>query len=203
MSVLIASNLRKEFSGDPLFDGISFSVDRGQRLALAGQNGSGKTTLLRTLIGLSPPDSGAVHWRGTDTRSCGDEYRRAFVYLGHQSALKDELTPLENLRLALAVDGFGADEAHLLEVLDRIGLRGREELPCRALSAGQKRRLLMARLLLRPADLWVLDEPFSALDGAGVELLCAMITRHLADGGIAVLTSHQDMPLPPGRELAL
>jgi heme exporter protein A len=201
--MLAATDLACSRGERRLFDAVNFGLDAGDWLHVKGQNGSGKTTLLRTLIGLSPPDSGAVHWRGTDTRSCGDEYRRAFVYLGHQSALKDELTPLENLRLALAVDGFGADEAHLLEVLDRIGLRGREELPCRALSAGQKRRLLMARLLLRPADLWVLDEPFSALDGAGVELLCAMITRHLADGGIAVLTSHQDMPLPPGRELAL
>jgi heme exporter protein A len=189
--MLAATDLACSRGERRLFDAVNFGLDAGDWLHVKGQNGSGKTTLLRTLIGLSPPDSGAVHWRGTDTRSCGDEYRRAFVYLGHQSALKDELTPLENLRLALAVDGFGADEAHLLEVLDRIGLRGREELPCRALSAGQKRRLLMARLLLRPAD------------GAGVELLCAMITRHLADGGIAVLTSHQDMPLPPGRELAL
>jgi len=201
--MLAATDLACSRGERRLFDAVNFGLDAGDWLHVKGQNGSGKTTLLRTLVGLSPPDSGAVHWRGTDTRSCGDEYRRAFVYLGHQSALKDELTPLENLRLALAVDGFGADEAHLLEVLERIGLQGREDLPCRALSAGQKRRLLMARLLLRPADLWVLDEPFSALDGAGVELLCSMITRHLAGGGIAVLTSHQEMPLPPGRELAL
>ncbi len=201
--MLAASDLACSRGERRLFGAVNFGLEAGDWLHVKGENGAGKTTLLRTLIGLSPPDTGAVRWRGTDTRECGEAYRRALIYIGHQAALKDELTPLENLRLALALDGVDADEDHLLDVLRRVGLQGREDLPCRALSAGQKRRLLMARLLLRPAELWVLDEPFSALDATGVELLCAIIGSHLAGGGLAVLTSHQDMPLPPGRELAL
>ncbi|HJV61499.1 MAG TPA: cytochrome c biogenesis heme-transporting ATPase CcmA [Albitalea sp.] len=186
-----------------LFGGVNFALDRGEWLHIKGENGAGKTTLLRTLIGLSPADEGEVQWRGADTRRRADEFRRAFIYLGHASGLKDELTPIENLRLALAVDGFETDDQRLLEALHRMGLGGREELPSRVLSAGQKRRVLLARLLLRPADLWVLDEPFTALDAAGITLLCAMIGDHLALGGIVVLTSHQTMPLPRGRELVL
>jgi heme exporter protein A len=201
--MLAATDLACSRGERRLFGSVNFALDPGDWLHVKGENGAGKTTLLRTLIGLSPPDTGNVRWHGTDTRACADRFRRAFVYLGHQSALKDELTPLENLRLALAVDGFDADEAHLLDVLRRIGLQGREDLPCRALSAGQKRRVLLARLLLRPADLWVLDEPFSALDAPGIDLLCTMIASHLDGGGIAVMTSHQEMPLAAGRELAL
>jgi heme exporter protein A len=186
-----------------LFDGLSFALDRGEWLHVKGENGAGKTTLLRTLIGLSPPDEGEVRWRGANTRERADDYRRAFVYLGHQASLKEELTPLENLRLALALDGFAADDEHLLDALGQLGLQGREDLPARVLSAGQKRRVLLARLLLRPADLWVLDEPFNALDAAGINQLCTMIESHLDAGGIAVLTSHQAMPLPRGQGIAL
>jgi len=186
-----------------LFEGLNFSLEPGEWLHVKGENGAGKTTLLRTLIGLSPADEGEVRWRGADTREDTDDYRRAFVYLGHQSALKEELTPIENLRLTLALDGFAADDEHLLDALRRMGLRGRENLPARVLSAGQKRRVLLARLLLRPADLWVLDEPFNALDAAGIALLCTMIGGHLDVGGIAVVTSHQVIPLPRGQELAL
>ena len=201
--MLAASDLACSRGERRLFDAVNFGLEAGEWLHVKGENGSGKTTLLRTVVGLSPPDTGAIQWRGTDTRACAEAFRGALLYIGHQAALKDELTPLENLRLALALDGVAADDGHLMDVLERSGLQGREDLPCRVLSAGQKRRLLMARLLLRPADLWVLDEPFSALDAPGVELLCSMIGDHLARGGVAVLTSHQDMPLPPGRELAL
>jgi heme exporter protein A len=186
-----------------LFSGVNFALEPGDWLHVKGENGAGKTTLLRTLIGLSPPDEGEVRWRDKSTRAQPEEYRRAFVYLGHQPGLKEELTPLENLRLALALDGFAADDEALLEALYRMGLQGREDLPARALSAGQKRRVLLARLLLRPAELWVLDEPFSALDAAGIGLLSTMIESHLELGGIAVLTSHQVMPLPSGKEIVL
>ncbi len=201
--MLAATDLACSRGERRLFGSVDFTLERGDWLHVKGENGAGKTTLLRTLIGLSPPDAGSIRWLGIDTRECADRFRRAFVYLGHLSALKDELTPLENLRLALAVDGFGAEEAQLLDALRRTGLQGREDLPYRALSAGQKRRVLLARLLLRPADLWVLDEPFSALDVSGIELLSAMIAGHLERGGIAVMTSHQELPLPAGRELAL
>lgn len=186
-----------------LFGGLNLHLEAGDWLHVKGENGCGKTTLLRTLIGLSPPDRGEIRWHGADTRARADEYRRAFVYLGHQAGLKEELTPLENLRLSLALDGFATGEEHLLEALRRMGLQGREDLPSRVLSAGQKRRVLLARLLLRPADLWVLDEPFNALDTAGVELLCTMIATHLEVGGIAVLTSHQPMQIARGQEVTL
>jgi len=121
---------------------------------------------------------------------CREEFHRALVFLGHQVALKGELSPLENLRFSAGIDGTAVadDQAHT--ALARLGLRGREDLPARFLSAGQKRRVLLARLLVRPATLWVLDEPFTALDGAGVELVAGLIEAHLAQGGMAILTSH-------------
>jgi len=186
-----------------LFEGLGFTLEAGQWLHVTGENGAGKTTLLRTLTGLSPADRGEVRWRGKDIRRQRDDYRRAFIYLGHPSALKDELSPLENLALALRLDGVAADEEALLGALQRIGLHGREDLPARALSAGQRRRTLLARLLLRPATLWLLDEPFNALDAAGVELLLAMVGEHLGGGGMAVMSSHQPISLAGGRELRL
>jgi heme exporter protein A len=186
-----------------LFDGVSFSLDRTEWLHVKGENGAGKTTMLRTLIGLSPADHGQICWNGADIHRHAEDYRRAFVYLGHQAGVKDELTPVENLKLALMLDGFEPSDDEIFGALGRMGLRGREDLPARVLSAGQRRRVLLARLLLRPAALWVLDEPFNALDVAGIELLRGMIRTHLDAGGIAVLTSHHVMPLSHGREIQL
>jgi heme exporter protein A len=186
-----------------LFDGVSFSLERSEWLHVKGENGAGKTTMLRTLIGLSPADHGQICWNGADIHQHAEDYRRAFVYLGHQAGVKDELTPVENLKLALMLDGFEPSDDEIFGALGRMGLRGREELPARVLSAGQRRRVLLARLLLRPAELWVLDEPFNALDVAGIELLRGMIRNHLDAGGIAVLTSHHVMPLSHGREIQL
>jgi heme exporter protein A len=203
--MLSATDLACSRGERPLFSGLSFDLQAGDWLHVKGENGAGKTTLLRTLVGLSPADHGDVRWDGTHTRAMADDYRRHFVYLGHPPALKDELSPLENLRLALAVDGIDIDidAPRLAGALHRLGLQGCESLPAHHLSAGQKRRVLLARLLLRPASLWVLDEPFNALDGPAVELLCTLIADHLRDGGIAVLTSHQPVPLPGGQELLL
>jgi len=186
-----------------LFHGISFALDRSEWLHVKGENGAGKTTMLRTLVGLSPADHGDVRWNGADIREHADDYRRDFVYLGHQAGLKDELTPVENLKLALMLDGFEPSEDMIVDALHRMRLQGREDLPARVLSAGQRRRVLLARLLLRPAKLWVLDEPFNALDVAGIDLLRTMIREHLDAGGIAVLTSHHVMPLEHGREIQL
>jgi heme exporter protein A len=201
--MLTATGLACSRGERPLFSGLSFALEPGEWLHVKGENGAGKTTLLRTLVGLSPADEGDVHWDGRPTRAMADDYRREFVYLGHQPALKDELSALENLRLALAVDGIDIDPDSLSDALRRLGLQGREALPARHLSAGQKRRVLLARLLLRRASLWVLDEPFNALDGPAVELLCTLVADHLRDGGIAVLTSHQPVPLPGGQEIVL
>jgi heme exporter protein A len=186
-----------------LFAGLTFALEAGEWLHVRGENGSGKTTLLRTLAGVAPADAGQVRWRGADIRREGEAHRRSMLYLGHQAALKDDLTPRENLRLGLAIDGFEADDDALGQALGSAGLGGREDLAVRHLSAGQKRRVLLARLLLRPADLWVLDEPFNALDSSASALLGVLLEDHLAGGGVAVLTSHQPVPLAGGQELLL
>ena len=186
-----------------LFGDLSFSVEPGGWLHVTGENGAGKTTLLRTLVGLSPADSGEIRWDGVPVRDHRDEFHKLLIYLGHQAALKDELSPLENLQLALALEGQPIKEAEALAALDTMGLRGREDLPARYLSAGQKRRVLLARLLLRRAPLWVLDEPFNALDKAAVELLGVLLEAHLERGGMVVLTSHQPVPMSNGEVVIL
>jgi heme exporter protein A len=186
-----------------LFTGVGFDLAPGEWLHVQGENGSGKTTLLRALVGLSPPAEGNIHWRGNPIRRLGEDYRREMLYLGHHGAVKEELTPLENLKLAAALDGRHLDERESLAALHRFGLKGREELPVRFLSAGQKRRVLLARLVTRNALLWVLDEPFTALDVKAVDMLSALIAEHLQNGGLAILTSHQTMPMPSGKAIKL
>lgn len=184
-----------------LFADVSFSLSEREWLHVKGSNGAGKTTLLRALVGLAPQQEGDILWRGE--RAPSDAFRRELLYLGHHAAVKEELTPLENLRMSAAVDGLALSERDALAALIRMGLRGREELPVRVLSAGQKRRVLLARLLTRPARLWVMDEAFNALDTAAVQLLGELVQAHLDGGGLAVLTSHQPLPVSSGRELVL
>jgi heme exporter protein A len=201
--MLTATHLACSRGERRLFGDLSFAVAPGGWLHVTGENGAGKTTLLRTLVGLSPADAGEILWNGTPVRDHRDDYHRLLIYLGHQAALKDELTPLENLQLALALEGHPVSEAEALTALETMGLRGREDLPARYLSAGQKRRVLLARLLLRPAPLWVLDEPFNALDRAAVELLGVLLEAHLERGGMVVLTSHQAVPIANGEVVSL
>ena len=184
-----------------LFTDVGFALEPGEWLHVQGANGSGKTSLMRLLVGLSPADAGEIRWRGEPTPSA--DFRRDLIYLGHHAAVKEDLTPLENLRLSAALDGVALDERAALAALIRLGLRGRENLPVRVLSAGQKRRVLLGRLLTRPAVLWVLDEAFNALDVGAVQLLGELIAEHLATGGMAVLTSHQPLPVPGGKTLVL
>lgn len=181
-----------------LFSGLGFSLESGGRLHVTGENGSGKTSLLRMLCGLSPPETGEIRWQGETIAHLGDEYRKAVLYLGHHNALKEELTALENLRISAALAGVALEDAEGVELLGRVGLAGREELPVRFLSQGQKRRVALARLLWSPAPLWVLDEPFVALDAAAVAWLADVIATHLAAGGMAVLTSHQEVDIGAG-----
>jgi heme exporter protein A len=178
-----------------LFSGLDLAVAPGEWLHVQGENGAGKTSLLRMLTGLSHAEAGEIRWNGEPIKALGEDYRRDMLFLGHHGALKEELTPLENLQLSAALDGAELTEAEALAVLSRFGLRGREELPVRFLSAGQKRRVLLARLVTRKAKLWVLDEPFTALDVKAVDMLAGLIGEHLAAGGMAVLTSHQAMPI--------
>ncbi|WP_348539350.1 cytochrome c biogenesis heme-transporting ATPase CcmA [Rugosibacter aromaticivorans] len=186
-----------------LFADVSFSLAAGEWLHVQGENGAGKTSLLRLLVGLSPADAGEIYWRGVAVAAGESDFRRELVYLGHHAAVKDELNALENLQFSAALDGMRLDEQAALAALKRLGLRGREALPVRVLSAGQKRRVLLARLLTRPAALWVLDEVFNALDSGAVQLLGVLLGEHLARGGLAVLTSHQLLPLPGGQRLIL
>lgn len=186
-----------------LFSGLDLAVGPGEWLHVQGENGAGKTSLLRILAGLSPAAEGEIRWQGEPIRVLAEEYRRHLLFLGHHGAVKEELTPLENLTLAAQLDGTPLDETEALKALARFGLRGREDLAVRFLSAGQKRRVLLARLAVRKATLWVLDEPFTALDIKAVEMLSGLIVEHVTQGGIAILTSHQSIPLPNGKTLKI
>jgi heme exporter protein A len=187
----------------PLFNGVDLAVDAGQWLHVRGANGVGKTSLLRLLAGLSQPAAGEIRWQDRPIAASAPAYREDLLFLGHQGALKEDLSALENIELAGALDGAPPPRSGVLDALRRLGLRGREDLPVRVLSAGQKRRVLLARLLTRRARLWVLDEPFAALDAGAVALLGELLGGHLAGGGMAVVTSHQQVPLPGGRALDL
>jgi heme exporter protein A len=186
-----------------LFSGLDLAVGPGEWLHVQGENGAGKTSLLRILAGLSPAAEGEIRWQGEPIKALAEDYRRHLLFLGHHGAVKEELTPLENLTLAAQLDGTKLDEPEALKALARFGLRGREDLPVRFLSAGQKRRVLLARLAVRKATLWILDEPFTALDVKAVEMLSGLIVEHVTQGGIAILTSHQSIPLPNGKVLKI
>ena len=188
-----------------LFAGIGFRLDDGELLSVQGKNGSGKTSLLRMLCGLSPTASGEIRWRGQPIDQLGEDYRRELRYLGHHNAIKDELTPLENLLASAALADEMLDENAALEALERVGLGGREDLPCRYLSQGQKRRVALARLVHERRALWVLDEPYVALDAAAITLVAELIGTHLQRGGLAVLTTHQAVEVAAGaiREVVL
>ena len=187
----------------PLFAGVELALDPGQWLHVRGANGVGKTSLLRLLAGLSQPAAGQIRWHGEPIADCAAAYRSNLLFLGHQGALKEDLTALENIELAGALDGLPPPRADVAAALRRFGLQGREELPVRVLSAGQKRRVLLARLLTRKARLWVLDEPFTALDAKAVTMLSELIAEHVAQGGMAVVTSHQPVPMAGGKAVDL
>lgn len=203
--MLEADNLECVRGERRLFKGLGFRLQAGELLYLQGRNGAGKTSLLRMLIGLLPPESGEIRWQGQSIRTLADEFRSNLCYLGHHNAIKEELTPLENLMAAarLAEEDLSEDEA--IDALEQVGLAGREDLACKYLSQGQKRRVALARLVKEKRLLWVLDEPFVALDVAAVEWLAGLIGAHLQRGGLAVMTTHQPVDIPAGavKELRL
>lgn len=179
-----------------LFTGLALSAQAGQLLRVQGANGSGKTTLLRMLVGLNLPNAGQVRWQGRKIQAQRDEFHRDLVYLGHAAALKDDLSAIENLQAMVALGGDACGGAQAAAALAAAGLRGRERLPARVLSQGQRRRVALARLELAPQRrLWVLDEPFNALDVAANEWLAGLVQGQLQRGGIVVLTSHQAVPV--------
>jgi heme exporter protein A len=197
--MLEASNLECVRGEKSLFRGLSFRLEPGACLMVQGANGSGKTSLLRMICGLAQPEQGEIRWEGQSIRKLAEDYRGELLYCGHAGAVKDDLTALENARISATLAGTPVDDDASLQALRQLGLKGREHLPARVLSAGQKRRVALSRLLLEKRKLWVLDEPLTALDKAAVTNLCSVIDAHLAAGGMAVLTSHQDLPLAAGR----
>lgn len=178
-----------------LFSAVDLAVTPGQWLQVEGANGVGKTSLLRILAGLAPAAEGHIEWDGQPVAAVRDEYHARLLYLGHAPSIKDDLSALENLQASAAIAGRPLDESTALAALRRIGLKGREDLPTRVLSQGQKRRVALARLLCSQARLWILDEPFVALDVAAVGQLCEILDEHLVRGGLLLFTSHQPVQL--------
>jgi heme exporter protein A len=174
-----------------LFEGLAFELVSGQVLLLEGKNGSGKTSLLRILCGFREPDAGQVFW-------CGDaindgQYYVDMAYVGHLDGVKKELTVLENLKVSLALGRSG--QYSIEQALTKVHLAGYDDVLVQALSAGQKRRLSLARLLITKNIVWILDEPFTSLDKQGIALIETLMSEHCACGGMIVLTSHHDIEL--------
>lgn len=183
-----------------LFSGLTFSAENGTLLRIAGPNGTGKTSLLRIMCGLLEPTAGEVRWRGGNIRRLREEYWKDLVYIGHLNGVKDDLTVRENLRVSVRVGGRAAGETQLAQALDAVGLAGFEDTMARFLSQGQRRRVALARLYVSESvPLWILDEPFTALDVRGVANLSALIARHIEGGGTVVLTTHQEVPVDAAR----
>jgi heme exporter protein A len=186
-----------------LFRDVSFEVGAGEWVALRGANGSGKTTLMRCVAGLAHADAGETLWNDMPCARSREAFHADLLYAGHLPGIKDELTAEENLHAALALRGIQADAAALHAALDEVGLRARRRLAARRLSAGQRRRIALARLIADPAPLWLLDEPLTALDAEGQALFERLLARHLARGGLALVATHQSIAPAPAREVVL
>ena len=175
-----------------LFESLSFTINSGELVQIEGRNGTGKTTLLRIVTGLG--DSGEIFWNGENIESNRDAYHQDLLFLGHQTGVKRELTAYENLRFYLNIHSRKpVDKETIYSALMKVGLVGREDVPVAQLSAGQQRRVALARLWLSDHKLWILDEPLTAIDKQGVKVLESLFLSHAEDGGIVILTTHQDM----------
>jgi heme exporter protein A len=194
--VLAAINLAGERGGRPLFRRLSFELQPGQVVWLRGRNGRGKTSLLRLLAGLSTPVDGAVHCAGVALPRSDPAWRQHLVFIAHANALKEDLSVLECLRFLAQLQGRTASVSQLTAALDRLGVAPLAARPVRTLSQGQRRRVALARLALpQPPSIWLLDEPFDALDDDGVDRLCGLLAEQASRGGSALLTSHQTLVL--------
>ena len=195
MSQLQAIAISCERGGRPLFAPQSFTLSPGQAMQIEGDNGSGKTSLLRMVCGLAPTASGEVRWGGQAISEVRHAFSRDLLYLGHSLGLKDELSAVENLRVASVMAGHPIGHEQAVQALQAQGLGSRSHLPLRVLSQGQKRRVALARLQVSAARLWLLDEPWVALDQAAQSALSDMLQTHVAQGGLLLFTSHQAQAL--------
>ena len=178
-----------------LFSGLSFSVKAGELLHVKGANGSGKTSLLRTVCGLSRAEHGQILWDGISIRKQAELFREELTYIGHHNGVKDDLTVLENLRISMQLAEQVCSDDQLIDALVNIGLGERIDLPAKALSQGQRRRVALARLFLVKTNLWILDEPYTALDVSVIAVLQKVIAEQLQRGGMVLLTTHQDVDI--------
>lgn len=186
-----------------LFSQLGFELSAGEIVQIEGQNGSGKTTLLRILSGLSRNFEGEILWRGEPVAEVREQFCREMLYFGHQAGVKAVLTPEENLRWYAALSpAINADA--IQDALEQVGLRGFEDVPCHSLSAGQNRRVSLARLYLSQAPLWILDEPFTAIDKRGVAAKEQLLLQHAQRGGSVILTTHHELGIQgPVRKINL
>lgn len=173
-----------------LFSELNFELEAGQVVQIEGANGSGKTTLLRIVCGLLLPENGEVRWKGANILKNRSEFQAELTYLGHAQGVKGDFTPLENLNFAKSIS-LNSSQLPLNEILQKVGLSGFEDVPARTLSAGQRRRITLGRLLLSDAKCWILDEPFTSLDKQGQQLVEDLLVQHLDNGGMVMITSHQ------------
>ena len=201
--MLEAHDLAARRGHSTLFSGVSFRLAQGRVLTLTGPNGSGKTTLLRILAGLTAPWSGTVRWQDQPIAPFAPRIRQDALLAGHVPGLKDELTAAENLEVQCALAGQPVASANVRAALEAVALGAAHALPAAVLSQGQRRRIGLARLMLVQRPLWLLDEPATALDTAGLGLLARLVAAHVVAGGIVVATTHQALDLPPERMTAL
>lgn len=191
--MLEVSNLTAIRDERVLFESLSFNIRSGELVQIEGRNGTGKTTLLRIVTGLADRDDGEIFWNQVNIEDDRESYHSELLFLGHQTGIKRELTAFENLNFYQAVHGSSASKDDIYQALTQVGLAGREDVPVAKLSAGQQRRVALARLWLSEQQLWILDEPLTAIDKQGVKVLESLFLQHAEKGGIVVLTTHQDM----------
>lgn len=178
-----------------LFKGIDITLNTGELLYVLGENGCGKSSLLRILCGLLSPNDGEVYWQQQSTKHIKEAYFSQLFYLGHLNGLKEDLTTLENLRISVGLTDAHRQTYELLDALDAMGVLHCAHLPVFVLSQGQKRRVALAKLWLTSAKLWILDEPFVALDHHSIEVLSLRLSQHISSGGMAIITTHQQVNL--------